>query len=65
MNSDDANPNAKLGSVIAMVVYYREQKEFDMALAQGKIGLALQKTHPGLRGKLESMLKSIEEQKNQ
>jgi tetratricopeptide (TPR) repeat protein len=59
----DAKVNAKLGGVIAIVVHYRSQKELDKALAEGKIGLALEKTHPGLLGRLKGILKQIEQAK--
>jgi tetratricopeptide (TPR) repeat protein len=64
MNTDDANPNAKLGGVIAIVVYYQQQKQFDKALAEGQIGLRLEKVHSGLQKKLKAIMKSIEEKLN-
>ena len=54
-----ADDSAKLGAVIAMVVSYHQQKEFDKALAEGQIGLALESPHPGLLGKLRTILKQI------
>jgi tetratricopeptide (TPR) repeat protein len=63
LQESDANPNAKLGGVIALVLYHRSHKQWDKALAEGQTGLALKKTHPGLLNKLKSILTQIENQK--
>ena len=56
----EVTPNAKLEAVITVVGFYRSQGQLDKALAEGKIGLALKNPHPGLLGKLKTILKQIE-----
>ena len=61
--NSNAHPNAKLGGVIAVVVFHRSQKQLDKASAEGQVGLALKKTHPGLLSKLTAILEQIVEEK--
>lgn len=60
--ASQAQSNAKLGGVIAVVGVYRAQKEFAKALAEGKIGLELPDAYPGLLGKLKALLKQVEDE---
>ena len=61
--NSNAQPNAKLGGVIAVVVFHRSQKQLEKASAEGEVGLALKKTHPGLLSKLTAILEQIVEEK--
>ena len=56
----NANDSAKLGGVIVVVTFHQSQNAWDKALAAGQTGLALSNPHPGLLGKLKTILKQIE-----
>ena len=58
--NSNASDSAKLGGVVAVVAFYQAQNAWDKALAEGKTGLALPDPHPGLRGKLKTILKQVE-----
>ena len=58
--NSNASDSAKLGGVIVVVAFHQSQKAWDKALDAGNTGLALSNPHPGLRGKLKTILKQIE-----
>ena len=58
--NSNASDSAKLGGVIVVVAFHQSQNAWDKALTAGQTGLALANPHPGLLGKLKTILKQVE-----